>query len=145
MGCSPTVGTAEAALSRVFREEAGRLVGSLVRRVGDFDLAEELVQDAIVEALEHWPVTGVPANPGGWLALTARRKALDRVRRNARLAEKLHLVAISEAPREEAEAPTAPAESPAARLLLPPTGKLLRAEPVAPPGRAGMAAAVAAA
>ncbi|HSR22980.1 MAG TPA: RNA polymerase sigma factor [Candidatus Eisenbacteria bacterium] len=95
--------TADAALSRVFREEAGRLVGSLVRRVGDFDLAEELVQDAIVEALEHWPVTGVPANPGAWLALTARRKALDRVRRHARLAEKLRLVAVSEAPPEESD------------------------------------------
>ena len=94
---------AEAAISRVFREEAGRLVGALVRRVGDFDLAEELVQDAIVEALEHWPVTGVPANPGAWLALTARRKALDRVRRNARLAEKLQLVAASEAPLEESD------------------------------------------
>jgi RNA polymerase sigma-70 factor (ECF subfamily) len=94
---------AEAAVSRVFREEAGRLIGSLVRRVGDFDLAEELVQDAIVEALEHWPVTGVPANPGAWLLLTARRKALDRVRRSARLAEKLRLVAASEAPLEEAD------------------------------------------
>ncbi|HXM54234.1 MAG TPA: RNA polymerase sigma factor [Candidatus Dormibacteraeota bacterium] len=95
--------TAEAAISRVFREEAGRLVGSLVRRVGDFDLAEELVQDAIVEALEHWPVTGVPANPGAWLALTARRKALDRVRRHTRLAEKLQLVAVSEALPEESD------------------------------------------
>src|SRR5215831_10949106 len=94
---------AEAAVSRVFREEAGRLIGSLVRRVGDFDLAEELVQDAIVEALEHWPVTGVPANPGAWLLLTARRKALDRVRRSARLAEKLRLVAASEAPLEETD------------------------------------------
>jgi RNA polymerase sigma-70 factor (ECF subfamily) len=94
---------AEAAVSRVFREEAGRLIGSLVRRVGDFDLAEELVQDAIVEALEHWPVTGVPANPGAWLLLTARRKALDRVRRSARLTEKLRLVAASEAPLEEAD------------------------------------------
>ena len=94
---------AEAAVSRVFREEAGRLIGSLVSRVGDFDLAEELVQDAIVEALEHWPVTGVPANPGAWLQLTARRKALDRVRRSARLAEKLRLVAASEAPPEESE------------------------------------------
>jgi RNA polymerase sigma factor (sigma-70 family) len=95
--------TAETAISRVFREEAGRLVGSLVSRVGDFDLAEELVQDAIVEALEHWPVTGVPANPGAWLVLTARRKALDRVRRHARLAEKLRLVAVSETPPEEAD------------------------------------------
>ncbi|MDQ6772729.1 MAG: RNA polymerase sigma factor [Candidatus Dormibacteraeota bacterium] len=95
--------TAESAVARVFREEAGRLVGSLVRRLDDFDLAEELVQDAIVEALEHWPVTGVPANPGAWLALTARRKALDRVRRNARLAEKLRLVAASDAPPEEVD------------------------------------------
>jgi len=94
---------AEVAVSRVFREEAGRLIGSLVGRVGDFDLAEELVQDAIVEALEHWPVTGVPANPGGWLLLTARRKALDRVRRSARLAEKLRLIAASEAPLEESD------------------------------------------
>jgi predicted RNA polymerase sigma factor len=94
---------AEAAVSRVFREEAGRLIGSLVGRVGDFDVAEELVQDAIVEALEHWPVTGVPANPGAWLQLTARRKALDRVRRSARLAEKLRLVAASEAPPDEAD------------------------------------------
>jgi RNA polymerase sigma factor (sigma-70 family) len=94
---------ADAAVSRVFREEAGRLVGSLVRLVGDFDLAEELVQDAIVEALEHWPVTGVPASPGAWLQLTARRKALDRVRRSARLAEKLRLVAASEAAPEEAD------------------------------------------
>ncbi|HKF75905.1 MAG TPA: DUF6596 domain-containing protein [Candidatus Dormibacteraeota bacterium] len=95
--CNP----AEAAVSRVFREEAGRLISSLVRRLGDFDMAEELVQDAIVEALEHWPLTGVPANPGAWLALTARRKALDQVRRNTRLAEKLQLVAASDAPAEE--------------------------------------------
>ena len=89
------------ALSRVFREEAGRLVAALVKRSGDFDLAEELVQDAIVEALEHWPRSGVPANPGGWLMLTARRKALDRARRDARLAEKLQLVAVSEPPPAE--------------------------------------------
>jgi RNA polymerase sigma factor (sigma-70 family) len=99
----PPVSTAATAISRVFREEAARLVGSLVRRVGDFDLAEELVQDAMVEALEHWPITGVPANPGAWLALTARRKALDRVRRHARLAEKLRLVAVSEAPADETD------------------------------------------
>ena len=95
--------SAGAAVSRVFREEAGRLIGSLVRRAGDFDLAEELVQDAIVEALEHWPVSGVPANPGAWLQLTARRKALDRVRRSALLTEKLRLVAASEAPLEESD------------------------------------------
>ncbi len=78
-----------AALATVFREEAGRLTGALVRLLGDFDLAEELVQDAILEALEHWPREGVPAKPGAWLMTTARRKALDRLRREARAREKL--------------------------------------------------------
>ena len=98
-----TESAAAPALARVFREEAGRLVAALVRRLGDFDVAEELVQDAIVEALEHWPRSGVPANPGGWLMLTARRKALDRVRREARLAGKLRLLAAAEAHPEETE------------------------------------------
>lgn len=98
MSKTPRCSDPEPAISRVFREEAGRLVGALVRRLGDFDLAEELVQDALVEALEHWPRTGVPANPGAWLMLTARRKALDRARRQARLAEKLQLLAASEPP-----------------------------------------------
>jgi RNA polymerase sigma factor (sigma-70 family) len=102
-GCSDSQLAALPELSRVFREEAGRLVGALVRRLGDFDLAEELVQDALVEALEHWPRTGVPANPGGWLMLTARRKALDQVRRRARLADKLQLLAASEPALEEAD------------------------------------------
>jgi RNA polymerase sigma factor (sigma-70 family) len=97
------VDAVQSAISRVFRDEAGRLVGAIVKRVGDFDLAEELVQDAIVEALEHWPDAGVPPNPGAWLVLTARRKALDRARRDARLAEKLRLVAVSETAPEESD------------------------------------------
>ena len=68
-------------LERVYREEAVRLRASLAARIGDVGLAEELVHDAFAEALEHWPVDGVPANPGGWLATTARRKAIDRLRR----------------------------------------------------------------
>ena len=77
----------------MFREEAGRLTASLVRLLGDFDLAEEMVADAVVEALVHWPTDGVPERPGAWLLTTARRKALDRLRRDARHREKLALVA----------------------------------------------------
>lgn len=80
-------------LDRVFREEAGRLTASLIRLLGDFDLAEDLVSDALLEALEHWPSEGVPDRPGAWLLTTARRKGLDRLRREARYREKLAQVA----------------------------------------------------
>jgi RNA polymerase sigma-70 factor (ECF subfamily) len=63
-----------------------------VRRLGDFDLAEESVQEAVIEALEHWPRDGVPERPDAWLAAVARRKALDRIRRNARYREKVALI-----------------------------------------------------
>ena len=76
-------------MAAVFREEAGRLTASLVRSLRDFDLAEECVQDALVSALEHWPREGVPANPGAWLMTTARRKGIDRLRRERRGREKL--------------------------------------------------------
>ena len=84
------------AVAAVFREEAPRLIGALLRQIGDFDLAEELVQDAIVEALEHWPREGLPERPGAWLMATARRKAIDRARREARGREKLALLVASE-------------------------------------------------
>jgi RNA polymerase sigma-70 factor (ECF subfamily) len=61
-----------AILDLVLREEAGRLTASLVRLLGDFDFAEELVADAVVEALEHWPRDGVPERPASWLFTTAR-------------------------------------------------------------------------
>lgn len=77
------------ALSDVFREEAGRITAALVRLLGDFALAEEAVQDAVVAALEHWPAEGVPERPGAWLFTVARRKALDAVRRNSNFREKL--------------------------------------------------------
>ena len=80
-------------LDRVFREEAGRLTATLVRLVGDFDLAEEAVAEAVVEALSRWPTKGVPDRPGAWLLTTARNKALDRVRRDARYRDKLQVVA----------------------------------------------------
>ncbi len=61
----------------------------MVRALGDFDLAEELVQEALLEAVEHWPAEGIPQKPGAWLLTTARRKAADRFRRQARYREKL--------------------------------------------------------
>ncbi|HEY3218674.1 MAG TPA: RNA polymerase sigma factor [Candidatus Limnocylindria bacterium] len=76
-------------MAAVFREEAGRLTAALVRSLGDFDLAEECVQDALVAALEHWPAGGVPENPGAWLMTTARRKGIDRLRREKRYQEKV--------------------------------------------------------
>jgi RNA polymerase sigma factor (sigma-70 family) len=78
-----------AAIAEVFREEAGRITGALVRLLGDFALAEETVQDAIVMALERWPVEGVPDRPGAWLVTVAKHRALDVLRRQGRFREKL--------------------------------------------------------
>jgi RNA polymerase sigma factor (sigma-70 family) len=79
-------------LERAYQEEATRIRAALAARTGDVGLAEDAVQDAFIEALEHWPRDGVPANPGGWLATTARRKALDRLRRDKVGAAKLALL-----------------------------------------------------
>ena len=67
----------------------------MVRFLGDFDLGEELVQESVVEALQHWPAEGIPENPGAWLMTTARRKALDRLRRGKAYMEKLSLLVAS--------------------------------------------------
>ncbi|MEP9363081.1 sigma-70 family RNA polymerase sigma factor [Nocardioides sp. CN2-186] len=72
------------AVERIYREEYGRVVASLVRRLGDIDLAEEAAAEALLVALERWPVDGVPPNPGGWLTTTARNGAIDRIRRESR-------------------------------------------------------------
>ena len=77
-----------AVVDRLFREESGRAVATLIRVLGDFDLAEEAVQDAWVAAVETWPQRGIPANPGAWITTTARNRAIDRIRRRRRLAEK---------------------------------------------------------
>lgn len=69
------------ALDRVFREEYGRVLATLIRQVGDFDLAEDALQEAIAAALVNWPRAGVPRNPAAWLTTAARRKAIDRLRR----------------------------------------------------------------
>ena len=85
---------ASQALAAYARDDAGRLVASLTRSLGDFDLAEESVQDAIVEALRTWPDGGVPDKPGAWLRVAARRKATDRLRRSA--TQQRHLVELAE-------------------------------------------------
>jgi len=84
-------------LERAYREEATRIRAALAARTGDVGLAEDAVQDAFVEAMEHWPHDGVPPNPPGWLATTARRKALDRLRRDKAGDAKLALLGVTEA------------------------------------------------
>lgn len=78
----------EAALSRTHREEWARIVAGLVRRFGDFDIAEETAAEAFAAAVERWPIDGIPPNPGGWITTTANRKAIDRLRREGRREEK---------------------------------------------------------
>jgi RNA polymerase sigma-70 factor (ECF subfamily) len=92
-----TAPDAHAAIERVFREESGRAVATLIGVLGDFDLAEEAVQEAFARALEVWPVQGVPQKPGAWITTTARNRAIDRIRRRRRLADK------TEALRREAQ------------------------------------------
>ena len=76
---------ATAELARVVRDHAGRLAAALVRLIGDFAAAEDLVQDAVEAALEHWPVEGIPDRPDAWLFTVARRRGLDVLRRDDRL------------------------------------------------------------
>ena len=78
-----TTPPASAEIERVFREESGRAVATLVRHFGDIDVAEEAVQDAFVAALRKWPDAGIPPSPAGWIITTARNRAIDRHRRES--------------------------------------------------------------
>ncbi|MEO5608491.1 MAG: sigma-70 family RNA polymerase sigma factor [Ornithinibacter sp.] len=73
----------EPSVEDVYRTEFGRVVAGLAARFGDLDLAEEMTQEAFVEAVRRWPLEGVPPNPGGWLTVVARNRALDRLRRES--------------------------------------------------------------
>ena len=84
-----------AELERIYRAEARRIRAALAARLGDVGLAEEAVQDAFIEAIEHWRDGPLPPNPGGWLATTARRKALDRLRRDRAGQQKMALLAAT--------------------------------------------------
>jgi RNA polymerase sigma-70 factor (ECF subfamily) len=75
-------------VAQTFRQEADRILASLISAVRDFDLAQDAMQDAMLVALECWPVEGIPRNPGAWITTTARRKAIDRLRRDSTLARK---------------------------------------------------------
>jgi RNA polymerase sigma-70 factor, ECF subfamily len=88
-----------ALVERVFREESGQAVATLIRVLGDFDLAEEAVQEAFLVAIQHWPSAGVPDRPGAWIITTARNKAIDRLRRERGLAERRATLAQLEAAR----------------------------------------------
>ena len=104
-----------AAVERVFREEYGRLIASLVRRFGDIDIAEEAAGEALVAALEKWPGSGVPPNPGGWLTTTAANRAIDRIRREKQRDAK-HQAALMISNDTHRE-PTGPVEDDRLRLL----------------------------
>jgi RNA polymerase sigma-70 factor, ECF subfamily len=77
--------TAAEQIEKIFREEHGRVLAALISRLSDFELAEDALQDALVHALEQWEIEGVPRTPGAWLLTVAKRRAIDRLRRNARL------------------------------------------------------------
>ena len=89
-----TGGWAADSVEAVFREERGRLLAMLVRQFGDLDLAEDAASEAIEAALERWPVDGVPATPAAWLLTTARRKAVDRLRRDKAYAARLAIMQV---------------------------------------------------
>jgi RNA polymerase sigma-70 factor (ECF subfamily) len=85
-----------AAVEQVFRGERARVLASLIGVLGDFDLAEDALQDAFAVALERWPRTGTPANPAGWLVAVAKNRAIDRIRRERTLRQKTELLARAE-------------------------------------------------
>jgi RNA polymerase sigma-70 factor (ECF subfamily) len=101
-------------VEQVFREEWGRAVAALIRAVGDVDRAEEAVQEAFAVALERWPRDGVPASPGAWIVVTARNKAIDRLRRERvyeqKRAEAARLAWLAPPDEEEVEVSTIPDE-----------------------------------
>jgi len=123
---------ADGALDEIFRAEYGRLCAALIRMLGEIERAEELVQEALVAALERWPLAGVPDNPGAWLMTTARNRALDHLRREKRLREKAPLIAAEQRHAEEPveDAPTGALADDRLRLIftcchpaLPPEGR----------------------
>src|SRR5512135_1761238 len=90
--------TAAAQIETTFHEEHGRILAALISRLGDFMLAEDALQDALVNALERWTVDGVPRNPGAWLLTVARRRGIDRLRRAATLERKTPVLESMAAP-----------------------------------------------
>jgi RNA polymerase sigma-70 factor (ECF subfamily) len=99
-----------AILERIFRDQWGRVLATLIGFLGDFDLAEEAAQEAFAIAAERWPRDGIPTNPGAWLVTTARNRAINRIRRDRTLAAKTRLLQIPEAAEDPMDATTFPDE-----------------------------------
>src|ERR1700760_1452958 len=93
------------AVDAAFREEWGRIVATLIRVTGDWDLAEECAQDAFAMALQRWPADGVPRRPGAWLTTAARNRAIDVLRRRTVGAAKLREVAALSMPESSGPSP----------------------------------------
>lgn len=92
------------AIERTFREESGRVLAALISYLNDFELAEDVFQEAMIVALEKWPRDGLPRNPGAWITTIARNKAIDRIRRRKNYAQKQpHLVELTQKPPEPDE------------------------------------------
>jgi RNA polymerase sigma-70 factor (ECF subfamily) len=87
---------ADEVVEAVYRSDWGRIIATLIRLVGDFELAEEAVQEAFTASVDQWRTSGVPEFPAAWIIQTARHKAIDIIRRRARLKEKVNLYAVSE-------------------------------------------------
>jgi RNA polymerase sigma-70 factor (ECF subfamily) len=117
-GSLPPEGGSHTALDQVYRAEWGYIVATLIRLLGDFDVAEEAAQEAFAVAVAQWPATGIPAYPRAWLIQTARNKAVDRLRRRARLEQKLESYAVGEEDRVQAPPELEGGEIPDDRLRL---------------------------
>jgi RNA polymerase sigma-70 factor (ECF subfamily) len=106
---------ARAQIDCIYREEYGRVVASLARRFGDLDIAEDAAGEALLVAVESWPIDGLPPNPGGWLTSTATHKAIDRIRRESQRDSKQQaaLMIIDDSPHD----PTGPVEDDRLRLM----------------------------
>src|SRR5664279_2045544 len=100
--------TVQTQVEATFRAEHGRVVAALISQLGDFTLAEDALQDALVSALERWEIDGVPRNPGAWLTTVAKRRAIDRLRRAATLERKTVLLDPPYEDEEEAEMESIP-------------------------------------
>ncbi len=103
-------------LERTFRNESGRAIATLVRLFGDIDIAEEAVQEAFVIAMQRWPESGTPPNPGGWITTTARNRAIDRLRRESTRDDR-HAQAALLHERDEPPEPVGPVKDDRLRLI----------------------------
>src|SRR5207302_10952288 len=112
-------GIDEAAMGRIFRDNSGRSVATLIRVFGNIDVAEDAVQEAFAVALNKWPRDGLPPNPGGWITTTARKRAIDRLRRESRERELLGRVAASAPATDDPDLPeeTGPVRDDRLRLI----------------------------